>query len=140
MRLAMTSPNTRWRATMSTPRALATTPAVATEGVAAEGGAQGPAQTACAPANIPAPVIIVLSGPTGPTSCQAHAADLAGLGDCAVLVAGRDVLNPGEDRAFHLCKAIDRAQRAAQAAPRLAVRIGSSLGGGGGLAHDAEMN
>ena len=116
---------------------LAVGPAWAAEGLATDAGADGPAQTAYAPQKLPAPVVIVISGQSGPTSYQSYAAALADLGYYTVLLAGRDILNPGKDGPVNLRKAIARAQQAPQALPGKVAVVGFSLGGGGALAHAA---
>ena len=112
---------------------LTAAPARAAEGQFTEAGPDGPAQTAYAPQKLPAPVVIVISGQSGPTSYQSYAAALADLGYYAVLVAGRDILNPGKDGPVNLRRAIIRAQQAPQAVPGKVAVIGFSLGGGGAL-------
>jgi hypothetical protein len=91
--------------------------ACAAEGLSTEAGPDGPAQTAYAPQKVPAPVVVVISGQSGPTSYQSFAAALADLGYYTVLVAGRDILNPGKDGPVNLRKAITRAQQSPQASP-----------------------
>ena len=114
---------------------MAASPAWAAEGLPTEAGADGPAQTAYAPQKLPAPVVIVISGQSGPTSYQSYAAALADLGYYTVLLAGRDILNPGKDGPVNLRKAIARAQQAPQALPGKVAVVGFSLGGGGALVH-----
>lgn len=111
--------------------------ASAVEGVSTEAGPDGPAQTAYAPQKVPAPVIVLISGQSGPASYQTYAAGLADLGYYAVLVAGRDILNPGKDGSVNLRKTIARAQRAPQAVPGKVAVVGFSLGGGAALTHAA---
>lgn len=116
---------------------LAMSPARAAEGLSTEAGPDGPAQTAYAPQALPAPVVIVISGQSGPASYQSYAAALADLGYYAVLLAGRDILNSGKDGPVNLRKAIARAQQLPQAVPGKVAMIGFSLGGGGALVHAA---
>lgn len=111
----------------------------AAEGISADASPEGPAQTAYAPAKGPGPAIIVISGQSGPASYQTYAAEVARLGYYSVLVAGRDILNPGKEGPVNLRKAIDRAQRSPHAVPGKVAVIGFSLGGGGALAHAAGM-
>ena len=110
-----------------------TAPAFATDGVSTEADTEGPAQTAYAPTKGPGPVIIVISGLTGPASYQSYAAELAQLGYYSVLLAGKDILNPQHTGAANLRKAIDRAQRSSSAVKGKVAVIGFSLGGGGAL-------
>jgi dienelactone hydrolase len=119
--------------------AIATT-AVAAGGVSTEAGPDGPSQTAYAPINgKPGPVIIVISGHTGPTSYQTYAAELAKLGYYAVLIDGNDVLNPEHTGPANLSKAIERAQHSPNAVPGKVAVIGFSQGGGGALYNAASM-
>lgn len=103
------------------------------DGVSTEAGPEGPAQTAYAPANGPGPVIIVISGQTGPNSYQSYAAELAKLGYYSVLLTGADILNPAHTGPANLKKAIDRAQHSPSAVKGKVAVIGFSLGGGGAL-------
>jgi len=119
--------------------ALAGAPTMAAEGVSSDAGADGPAQTAYAPAKVPAPVVIVISGQSGPNSYQAYASELADAGYVTVLVAGRDILTPGKEGPANLRKTIDRAQRSPLAVPGKVAVVGFSLGGGAALAQAAGM-
>lgn len=107
--------------------------------ISTDASSEGPAQTAYPPEKGPGPAIIVISGQAGPASYQSYAAELARLGYYSVLVAGRDILNPGKEGPVNLRKAIDRAQRSPHAFPGKVAVIGFSLGGGGALAHAAGM-
>ena len=112
----------------------------AAEGISTEAGPEGPAQTAYAPSNgQPGPVIIAISGHTGPTSYQAYAAELAKLGYYVVLVDGKDILNPEHTGPANLSKAIIRAQNAPNAVRGKVAVIGFSQGGGGTLYNAANM-
>lgn len=114
--------------------------AFAADGVSTETGPDGPAQTAYAPSGgKPGPVIIVISGHTGPNSYQFYAAELAQLGYYAVLVDGKDILNPQHTGDANLSKAIDRAQHSPNAAAGKVAVIGFSLGGGGALYSAANL-
>ena len=110
-----------------------TASASAAEGVSTEAGPEGPAQTAFAPDTGPGPVIIVISGQSGPNSYQSYAADLAKLGYYSVLLTGKDILNPELTGETNLKRAIDRAQRSPNAVKGRTAVIGFSLGGGGAL-------
>jgi dienelactone hydrolase len=113
---------------------------LAAEGISTGAGPEGPAQTAYAPATgKPGPVILAISGHTGPTSYQAYAADLAKLGYYAVLVDGKDILNPDHTGPANLDKAISRAQHSPNAMPGKVAVIGFSQGGGGALYHAASL-
>jgi dienelactone hydrolase len=111
----------------------------AADGVSTEAGPEGPAQTAYAPANGPGPVIIIISGQSGPNSYQSYAAELAKLGYYSVLLTGADILNPALTGPANLRKAIDRAQRSPNAVKGKAAVIGFSLGGGGALYNATAM-
>jgi dienelactone hydrolase len=108
--------------------------AFAAEGISTEAGPEGPAQTAYAPANgKPGPVIVAISGQSGPNSYQSYVAELAQLGYYAVLLTGKDILNPALTGEATLKKAIERAQHSPYAIPGKVAVIGFSLGGGGAL-------
>ena len=113
--------------------------ASAADGVSTEAGPEGPAQTAYAPPNGPGPIIMVLSGVTGPGSYQSYAAELAKLGYYTVLLDGNDilnpavVLNPARPGPVNLKKAIDRALNSPNAVKGKVAVIGFSRGGGGAL-------
>ena len=113
---------------------------LAAEGISTDAGPEGPAQTAYAPATgKPGPVIIAISGHTGPTSYQAYAAELAKLGYYVVLVDGKDILNPEHTGPANWSKAINRAQNSPNAMPGKVAVIGFSQGGGGALYNAANM-
>jgi dienelactone hydrolase len=105
----------------------------AADRVSTDAGPEGPAQTAYAPPDKPGPVIILISGQSGPNSYQSYAAELAKLGYYSVLLTGKDILNPELTGEANLKKAIDRAQRSPHAVPGKTAVIGFSLGGGGAL-------
>ena len=114
--------------------------AFAAEGVSTEAGPDGPAQTAYAPANgKPGPVVIALSGHTGPHSYQPYAAELAKLGYYTVLLDGKDILNPEHTGPTLLGKAINRAQHSPDALPGKVAVVGFSQGGGAALYNAANM-
>ena len=114
--------------------------AFAGEGVSTEAGPEGPSQTVYAPANgKPGPVVIALSGHTGPTAYQAYAAELAQLGYYTVLLDGKDILNPEHTGPAHLSKAISRAHHSPAALPGKVAVIGFSQGGGAALYNAANM-
>ena len=98
-------------------------------------GADGPAQTAYAPEKGPGPVVILLSGASGPNWYRSFADEVARLGYYAVLLDGNDILTRKQDGEANLRKAIERAQRSPHAVAGKAAVIGFSLGGGGALAH-----
>lgn len=105
-----------------------------------EAGPEGPAQTAYAPAAGAGPLIVVISGQTGPASYHSYAAELAKLGYYAVLVDGKDILNKGQwPDAGNLRKVIERGQRSPLAVSGKTAVIGFSLGGGGTLLYAAAM-
>ena len=114
---------------------LAAAPALAIDSVFTPAGAEGPAQTSHAPAKGPGPVVILLSGASGPNSYQSYSGDVSRLGYYAVLLDGNDILTRQQDGAANLKKAIERTQRSPLAIPGKAVVIGFSMGGGGAIAH-----
>jgi dienelactone hydrolase len=114
--------------------------ASAADPVSTEAGPEGPAQTAYAADHGPGPVIIVISGRTGPNSYRSYAAELAKLGYYSVLLTGKDILNPELTGEASLKKAIDRAQHSPHAVPGKAAVIGFSLGGGGALYTAASLS
>jgi dienelactone hydrolase len=120
--------------------AVIAAPASAVDPVSTEAGPEGPAQTAYAPDSGPGPVIIVISGRTGPNAYQSYVAELAKLGYYSVLLTGKDILNPELTGEGSLKKAIDRAQRSPHAIPGKAAVIGFSLGGGGALYNAAPLS
>src|SRR5881296_1055283 len=95
--------------------ALLAASACATGGVTTAAGPEGPAQAAYAPKSGRGPIVIVLSGQSGPGLYHGYAAELAGVGYYAVLLDGKDVLTGEQDGLANLRKAIERAQRAPQA-------------------------
>ena len=115
--------------------------AFATGGVSTEAGPEGPAQIAYAPASgKPGPVIIALSGHTGPTAYRFYAAELSKLGYYVVLLDGKDILNPEHTGPANLGKAIRRAQSSPNAVKGKAAVIGFSQGGGAALYNAANMS
>jgi carboxymethylenebutenolidase len=118
--------------------ALAALPALAQNSVFTAAGPEGPAQTVHPPAQ-PGPIVIVISGASGPNNYQTIAGDVSRLGYYAVLLDGNDILTRQQDGAGNLRKAIERAQSAKQALPGKVAVIGFSMGGGGALAFAANM-
>ena len=113
-------------------------PALAQNSVFTPAGAEGPAQTMHPPAQ-PGPIVILISGASGPNNYQTIAGDVSRLGYYAVLLDGNDILTRQQDGAGNLRKAIERAQKAPLAIPGKVAVIGFSLGGGGALAFAANM-
>jgi dienelactone hydrolase len=103
------------------------------------GGADGPAQTAYPPPAGQGPIVVLLSGHSGPGYYQPIAGAIAKLGYYAVLLDGKDILTREQDGRGNLRKAIERAQASPHAAPGKAAVIGFSRGGGGALVHAADM-
>lgn len=114
-------------------------PALAIDSVFTPAGPEGPAQTAHAPEKGPGPIVILLSGASGPNSYQTFAGEVSRLGYYAVLLDGNDILTRQQDGAANLRKAIARAQASKHAVPGKAAVIGFSMGGGGALAHAVTM-
>jgi len=103
------------------------------------GGADGPPQTAYAPPSGKGPIVVLLSGQSGPGYYQPIAGAVAKLGYYAVLLDGKDILTRDQDGRTNLRKAIERAQVSPNAVPGKAAVIGFSRGGGGSLVHAADM-
>jgi len=98
-------------------------------------------ETAYAPPSGPGPVVILLSGASGPNAAyRSYAAGVARLGYYAVLLDGND-FHPryGKSAADDLRRVIERAQSSAKALPGKAAVIGFSMGGGGALTHATGM-
>lgn len=106
-------------------------------GVSTDADPEGPAQTAYAPEKGSGPVILVISGQSGPARYQTYAAEVAGLGYYAVLVDGKDILTRDKTGVTNFRKAIARAQSSPHAVPGKVAVIGFSQGGGGALLHAA---
>jgi dienelactone hydrolase len=119
--------------------AVAAAAAQTGQGIVTEAGADGPAQTAYAPAAGSGRIVVVISGQTGPTAYRAYAAELARLGYYTVLLDGKDILNPALTGAGNLKQALARAQRAPGAVAGPAAVVGFSLGGGGALYNASPM-
>jgi dienelactone hydrolase len=113
-------------------------PALAQNSVFTPAGAEGPAQTVHPPAQ-PGPIVILISGASGPNNYQTISGDVSRLGYYAVLLDGNDILTRQQDGAGNLRKAIERAQGAKLALPGKVAVIGFSLGGGGALAFASNM-
>ena len=118
---------------------LLATAACATGRVTTTAGPEGPAQTAYAPRGGRGPIVVLLSGHSGPGLYYTYAAEVARLGYYAVLLDGKDVLTREQDGAGKLRKAIERAQHAPEAVAGKAAVIGFSRGGGAALVHAASM-
>jgi len=113
--------------------------AFAIETVNTPAGPDGQAQTAYLPQAGKGPVVILLSGSSGPATYTWIAEDVAKLGYYAVLVDGNDVFSRKRDGLGNLRKAIERVQHSPHAMPGKVAVIGFSLGGGSALAYAAPM-
>ena len=102
-------------------------------------GSGGPAQTAYPPPSGKGPIVVLLSGHSGPGFYQPIAGAVAKLGYYAVLLDGKDILTREQDGPGNLRKAIERAQSSPHAVAGKAAVIGFSRGGGGALVHAANM-
>ncbi len=100
---------------------------------------QGPPQEVFLPKAQKAPVVVVLSGQSGPPLYRRYAGQLADRGYYTVLVDGKDILTRQQDGAKNLRTVIAKAQAAANAMPGKVAVIGFSQGGGGVLAHAVSM-
>jgi dienelactone hydrolase len=103
----------------------------------------GPFEQAFDPPNGRGPIVLVVSGASGPKSVEHHAANIAQMGYYAVLLDGSDFFQPFSKYAksveAELRRVIERAQGSAKALPGKAAVIGFSRGGGGALTHAASM-
>src|ERR1700741_1882568 len=72
--------------------------------------AQGPAQEEFIPKSEKGPVVIVLSGQTGPANYRNFSKQMAGAGYYTVLIDGKDILTRQQDGAQNLRTVIARAQ------------------------------
>ena len=108
--------------------------------MATEAGPAGPAQIAYASPKGPGPVVIVISGQSGPNSYKSYASRLADLGYYAVLLTGKDTLNPERSGEANLKAAIEGALQSPDALKGKAAVIGFSLGGGGALYNAAPQS
>jgi carboxymethylenebutenolidase len=98
-------------------------------------------ETAYDPPSGRGPIVILLSGASGPNDQYKRiAAEVAQLGYYAVLLDGND-FHPkyGKSAADDLRRVIERAQSSAKALPGKAAVIGFSMGGGDALTHAAGM-
>jgi dienelactone hydrolase len=101
--------------------------------------AQGVAEEVFLPRGEKAPVVIVISGRSGPADYRDYASRVAGLGYYTALIDGKDILTREQDGAANLRAVIAKAQAAPRGNPDKVVLIGFSLGGGGVLAHGTAM-
>jgi dienelactone hydrolase len=97
-------------------------------------------ETAYDPPSERGPIVILLSGASGPANYRSYAAEVARLGYYAVLLDGNDFQPKyGKSAADDLRRVIERAQSSAKALPGKAAVIGFSRGGGGALTYAARM-
>jgi dienelactone hydrolase len=81
------------------------------------------------------PVVIVISGQTGPEARKDFAKRVANLGYYVVLVDGNDILDKARQGRKHLTEVLSTALSSPNATSKKAFVIGFSQGGGGVLAH-----
>jgi dienelactone hydrolase len=112
--------------------------AVGTSGLYTAANQDGPAQTAYTPPTGKGPVVVVLSGATGPRLYDPFAAALAKEGYYVVLLDGNEVRRNAAGEAT-LRRAIGRAQKAPNAIPGKVGVVGFSLGGGMALSRASDM-
>ncbi|MGH8619939.1 MAG: hypothetical protein ACREUW_19795, partial [Burkholderiales bacterium] len=108
--------------------------------LSADESADGPPQEVFLPKAQKAPVVVVLSGQTGPAHYRRYAGQLADRGYYTVLIDGKDILTRQQDGAKNLRTVIAKAQAAANATPGKVAVIGFSQGGGGVLAQAVSMS
>ena len=111
---------------------------VGTSGLYTAATKDGPSQTAYSPPAGKGPVIMVLSGASGPRLYDSFAAALAKEGYYVVLLDGNDVRRNAAGEAI-LRNAIARAQATPNAIPGKVGVVGFSLGGGMALQRAADM-
>jgi dienelactone hydrolase len=109
-----------------------------TSGLYTTASQEGPSQTAYVPPAGKGPVVVVLSGATGPRLYDSFAAALAKEGYYVVLLDGNEVRRNAAGEAS-LRRAIERAQSAPNAIPGKVGVVGFSLGGGMALWRAADM-
>lgn len=102
-------------------------------------GPDGPRQTAYTPKRGKGPIVLVLSGATGPSQYHGFAVRLAEAGYYIVLLDGNDLFTRDERGKVSLQMAIARAQRAPNGIPGKVAVIGFSLGGGVALVSATAM-
>jgi len=99
----------------------------------------GPPQEAFLPKSQKGPIVVLISGASGPASYRSYASDVANLGYYAVLIDGKDILTRAQDGARNLRTVMTKAQASPNAISGKASAIGFSQGGGAVLAHAAVM-
>ena len=114
-------------------------PLQAAEAVFTEASSAGPAQVAYTPPQAPAPVVVLVAGPSGFEKYQGYAERLADMGYYVVVIAGADVLTREQNGPAKLRHTIDRAQKSPLAIKGKTAIIAFSLGGAGALAFASEM-
>lgn len=100
---------------------------------------EGPAQEVFLPKSDNGPVVVVISGQSGPPNYRSYASQVAGLGYYTVLIDGKDILTRAQDGAQNLRTVITKAQASPNGMPGKVMVIGFSQGGGGVLAHAVRM-
>lgn len=100
---------------------------------------EGPPQESFLPKSGKGPVVVVISGASGPLNYRHYGAQLARIGYYAVLIDGKDILTRVQDGAQNLRMVITKAQASPNAVPGKAAVVGFSQGGGGVLAHAVVM-
>ena len=101
----------------------------------------GPPENEYIPPSGKGPIVILLSGASGPDRYRSYAAEVARFGYYAILLDGNNV-HPAErpiSAEGFFRRAIEEAQRSPSALPGKAAVIGLSMGGYGALAYAAQM-
>jgi dienelactone hydrolase len=111
----------------------------ATSGVYTQADQYGPSQTAYIPPSGRGPVVIMLSGASGPEGYRFFASELAKVGYYTILLDGNVIMNKELTGAKNLKNVITRAQTSSNGLPGKVAVIGYSLGSGGALAYATSM-
>lgn len=111
----------------------------AASGVYTQADQYGPAQTAFIPPSGRGPVVIMISGASGPANYHIFASELAKIGYYTILIDGNAIMNKELTGGKNLKNAITRAQSSPNGLPGKVAVIGYSLGSGGALAYATSM-
>lgn len=85
------------------------------------------------------PVVIVMSGSSGPEALREYASKVASLGYYTVLIDGREILSREKDGLGNLRRVIEETQSHPEAVNGKVAVVGFSQGGGGAILHAATL-